>query len=706
MRCRKCLSDLIASCLDAKSLAQLHALLLRSGHLAAADCFFATRLASAYSKLRHTQHARKLFDEIAHPSTFLYNAILRAHSGAGQWPETLYLFRCMIGARSSYNRPDEFTLSVALKACAALSALQHGQAVHGLAVKTRGACSDMFVGSALVEMYSRCGEMEDAMAVFDGFSEPDVVLRTSVVTAYQRNGNFGEAVSFFSRMVMGKGVVPDPVTLISVVSAIAQLGNLYYGKSCHGFFVRMGFEYKLPLANSILNLYAKLGEINSAMKLFDRMHVRDVITWSSMISCYAHNGHAVAALDVYKKMIEIGVEPNFITLVSVLQACALALDLEEGRKVHEFATKKGYGSELAVSTALIDMYMNCSCYAEAIDIFHRMPEKDVVAWAAIISGYAQNGMANESLKVFQDMLSDGPNPDAVVMVKVLTASSQLGILRQALCIHGFLVKDGFDKKVFVGAALVDLYSKCGSLSNAIEVFKMTDEKDVVLWSSMIAAYGMHGLGIKAIATFEHMIQSSIRPNSVTFVTILSACSHSGLVNEGRRIFDGMSQIYGVIPTSEHYCIMVDLFGRTGKLQEALRLIQHIPKPVSPHVWCALLSGCMIHHNCDMGELVARNLLKIEAEHAGYYNLLSNIYAFDEKWDQMSGVKRMMKERGIRKTPGYSSVEVNNEVYTFLAGERLQQGWEIIWGLLRELTMIMREESYCSVPLREEDLVEV
>ncbi|CAL9074170.1 unnamed protein product [Musa acuminata var. zebrina] len=673
MRSRECLSNLFASCIEANSIAQLHSLLLRSGLLAAADCFFATRLASAYSKLRHVQDARKIFDEIPHPNTFLYNAVLRAHLGARQLPQTLHLFRRMTAVTSLSDRPDNFTLSIVLRACAGLSALRHGQAIHGLVVKMQQACSDLFVGSSLVEMYSRCGEMGDAVAVLDGFPDPDVVLRTSVITGYQQNGNAEEAVSFFSRMLVGEGVAPVPVTLISVVSAIGQLGDLRSGKSCHGFLVRMGFQFALSLANSVLNMYAKLGEVRMTRKLFDMMPERDVITWSCMISCYAQNGNAVEALDVYKRMIEVGVEPNSITLVSVLRACTLALDLGEGRKVHEYAIQRGYDSELVVSTALVDMYMKCSCYTEAIDIFNGMPKKDVVSWAAVIGGYAQNGMANEALKVFQDMLSDGPNPDAVTMVKVLTASSLLGVLRQAVCLHCYLIKSGFDNKVFVGAALVDLYSKSGSLGNAVQVFETVSEKDAVLWSSMIAAYGMHGLGTKAIATFERMIQSSITPSAVTFMTLLSACSHAGLVEQGRRIFDSMSHVYGVTPTSEHCGIMVDLLGRTGELEEAFRLIERMPGPVDPHVWCALLAGCAIHHDIDMGEMAARILLKQEAEHAGYYNLLSNIYAFDGKWDQMVGVKKLMMDRGLRKTPAYSSVEVNNEVHAFLAGEGLHQG---------------------------------
>lgn len=560
----------------------------------------------------------------------------------------------------------------------------------------------MFVAAALVEMYAKFRDMGDALRVFEGFPEPDVVLRTSMVSGYQQNGEADMAVLFFSRMFVGKSVTPDPVTLVSVVSAVGQLGDLLSGKSCHGFVIRMGFESDLSLMNSILNLYAKLGAVEMAKRLFEVMPRRDVITWSCMVACYAQNGSPIEALNVYRRMDDVGLEPNSVTLISSLQACALTLDLEEGKRVHELVIQKGLESELAVSTALIDMYMKCSSYSEAMDIFNQMPKKDAVSWAAIIGGYAQNGFPNESLTVFKGMLLDGSIPDAVTMVKALKACSQLGIRNQAVCLHGYLVTNGFDNKVFVGAALVDLYSKCGNLDSAVRVFESMDEKDVVLWSSMIAGYGIHGHGSRAIATFERMIKSSVKPNNVTFVSILSACSHSGFVEEGRRIFDRMNHVYGVVPDSEHYGIMVDLLGRSGELHEAMMLIEHMPKPAGPDAWCALLAGCRIHQNIEMGKSVAKNLLELQPNHAGYYNLLSNMYAFDGKWDNVTEVRTVMEERGLRKIPGYSAVEVGNEVHTFLAGEKLQE-WERLYELLRELAVKMRVKGY--VPLEEEGLVD-
>ncbi|PKA52926.1 Putative pentatricopeptide repeat-containing protein [Apostasia shenzhenica] len=687
---REQLSRLLESSSNVRLITQLHSLLIRSGQLTVVDCFFATRLVSSYAKVTSSSVARKLFDEIPHPNSFLWNAILRAHCRAHQWVETLHLFHCMASVPS---KMDAYTLPNVLKACAELSLLHHGRAIHAVVVKSdRQYTCDMFVAAALVEMYAKCSEMCDAIRVFEGFEEPDVVLWTSVVSGYQQNGYAEKATAFFSKMVFENHLMPDPVTLVSVLSALGEQRDLQRGGCCHGFLIRRGFCLDIALVNSLLNFYAKMGQVKTAKRLFETMLVRDVISWSCMISCYAHNGRPIAALKVYRKMIELGVEPNSVTIISALQACSLACHLQEGRILHELALQKGLELEMSVATSLIDMYMNCSCYKEAISLFYRIPSKDAVSWATTIDGYTKNGFAGESLKLFKVMLLDNKvNPDAVTMLKVIDACSQMGVLCQAHCFHSYLIRCGFSDKVYVGAALIDLYSKCGSLDGAVRVYEGMFERDLVVWSSMIAAYGINGFGKKAVSTFECMIKSCIIPNNITFVSVLSACSHSGMVQEARRIFDSMGRVFGVTPDSKHYCIMVDLLARVGELQEALKLIEEMPKPVDPHVWCALLSGCRLYQDIEMGELVALRLLEIDASYAGYYNLLANMYASGGKWNKAEKVMRLIKERGLIKTPGYSSVLIGNDIRTFLAGGKIHQQEGKIRDMLRGLEVNIVED---------------
>ncbi|GLU11340.1 hypothetical protein SLE2022_280950 [Rubroshorea leprosula] len=689
MKRRDLFVDLFRACNSGKSATQLHSQILRTGF--AYDSFFVTKLNSLYAKYTSIEEAYQLFDETPQRTVYLWNSMLRSYCREKQWKRTLLLFKHMLSDKFKLEqRPDNFTVSIVLKACAGLKWLKLGNMVHGYVKKDQKMVLDMFVGAELIELYSECGKMGEALKVFQEFPKPDVVLWTLMVTGYELNGYLEEAVTFFSRMVVKEGISPDPVTLISLVSACAQLRHGMLGNCVLGFVIRRGFETDISLTNSLLNLYAKSGSVKIAANLFKWMIEKDVVSWSSMIACYVCNEAEVKALVLFNEMINQGVEPNAITMVSGLQACALACNLEEGKKIHDLAAKKGFDTDVSVSTALIDMYMKCFSTDEAVDVFRKMPWKDVVCWAALLSGYAQNGMAYMSMGVFRDMLSNETQPDAVALVKILSASLELGILQQAICLHGYVIRSGFENNAFVGASLIELYSKCGSLCDAVKVFEGIFDKDVVIWSAMIAGYGMHGQGREALKLFDWMVKSSAaNPNNVTFLSLLSACSHSGLIQEGINIFDIMVHEYKVDPSSEHCGILVDLLGRIGELDKAMDIIKQMPTPVQPHVWGALLGACRIHQNIEMGEVAAKNLFHLDPNHSGYYILLSNIYALSEKWVNMEKIRTSIREKGLKKMFGLSVIEIGNEVHSFVADDKFHPDCEQIYELLRQLEMKMR-----------------
>ncbi|XP_057982313.1 uncharacterized protein LOC131167526 [Malania oleifera] len=664
------LTNLFGACNNGRSIAQLHSQIFKAG--LAHDSFFATNLNTLYAKYASLDLARRVFDETPHRSVYLWNAVLKSYCREKQWEETLRLFRHM----GIEERPDNFTLPIAIKACAGLRALEHGRVIHGLVKKNGTISSDMFLGSALIELYSKCGQMGEALKVFEGFGQPDIVLWTSMVTGYEQNDNPKEALAFFSQMGMAEQAGPDMVTLVSIVSACTQLLSLKLGSCVHGFVFRKGFDTNVSLSNSLLNLYSKTGCVKFAVNLFGMMQEKDVISWSSMIACYAQNDAAVEALNLFNEMIDKKFEPNSITIVGALQACAVSCNLEEGKKIHELAAREGLEFDFSVSTSLIDMYMKCLSPEKAVGHFQRMPKKDAVSWAVVLSGYAQNGMAYESISVFRNMLSNEIQPDAVAMVKILSACSEVGALSQAFCLHGFVIISGFNDNIFVGSSLIELYSKCGSLDNAIKLFNGIVERDVVVWSSMIAAYGIHGNGKEALKTFNQMISDLVvMPNGITFLSILSACSHAGLVREGIEMFNMMVHDYKLKPNSEHYGIMVDLLGRTGELDNAMDIITQMPVPAGPHVWGALLGACKVHQNIQTAEIAAKNLFKIDPKHAGYYILLSNIYAGDGEWKSMSKLRTLIKSNGLRKMLGQSVVEISGKVHSFLAGDRLHPEYQ-------------------------------
>jgi len=681
---------LLETCCSKLSISQLHSQCLKAGLVH--DSFIVTKLNVLYARYASIRHAHKLFQETPHRTVYLWNALLRSYCFEGEWVETLSLFRQMnnVSSVSIEERPDNYSVSIALKSCAGLRNLLLGKVIHGFLKKVR-IDGDMFVGSALIDLYTKCGLMNDAVQVFMEYPKPDVVLWTSIVSGYEQSGSPELALAFFSRMVVWDKVSPDPVTLVSVASACAQLSNFKLGRSVHGFVKRKGLDNNLCLANSLLHLYGKTGSIKNAANLFREIPDKDIISWSSMVACYADNGAETDALDLFNEMLDKRIKPNWVTVVSALRACACISNLEEGMKIHELAVNYGFEMETTVSTALMDMYMKCSSPEKAVDLFNRMPKKDVIAWAVLFSGYADIGMVHESMWVFCNMLSSGTRPDAIALVKILTTISELGILQQAVCLHAFVIKNGFENNQFIGVSLIEVYAKCSSIEAANKVFKGMTYKDVVTWSSMIAAYGFHGQGEEALKLFYQMANhSDTKPNNITFVSVLSACSHSGLIKEGINMFDIMVNKYKLIPNSEHYAIMVDLLGRMGELDMALDVIKNMPIQPGPCIWGALLGACRIHQNIKMGEVAAKNLFSLDTNHAGYYILLSNIYSVDENWHSATKLRRLVKEKRLNKIVGRSVVELKNEVRSFVAGDRVHDESDHIYEILTKLHGKMRE----------------
>lgn len=667
MKSRVQLIKLFRACKNGKYLNQLHSLTIKTG--LTHDVLFAAQLIDLYSNFAPIQTTRNLFDETPQTTVYIWNSILKSHCRVKQYKETLILFSRLV----SCGKPDWYSIPIALKACCGIKAFVFGRIVHGFAEKNGQIGLNLFVGSGLIDLYSKCGKLGDAIRVFEEYSKPDIVLWTTLITGYEQNGAPEEALEIFGRMVVGNGVMPDSITLVSVVSACAQLLKLKTGRSVHGYVMRMGFDDSLSLSNSLLNLYAKTGSVNSAVNLFKKMERKDVISWASMIACFAHNGAAKKALNLFDEMMVKGVEPTSIIVISALQACEASFNLEDGKRIHKLAARRGLESDILVSTALIDMYMNCSYPDKAIEVFKRMPEKDVVCWSALLCGYVQNGMADKSMGVFCDMLASDTQPDGVVMVKILQACSEFGVLQQTSCIHGYVIKGGFSDNSFVGASLIESYAKCGSLDDAVMVFEGIIDKDFIVWSSMFAGYGFHGRGQESLEFLDRMVKhSAIRPNDVTFLSILAACSHAGLVKEGIEIFNKMVNDYKLIPDSKHYGIMVDLLGRIGELDKAMEFIDQIPKPVGAHVWGALLGACRTHQNIKMGEIAVNNLRQVDPNHSGYYILLSNIYAEGGKWDNAFDVRTLVKERQLKKVSGQSAIELRGELHSFVANDRSHQ----------------------------------
>ncbi|CAK9211914.1 unnamed protein product [Sphagnum troendelagicum] len=490
-----------------------------------------------------------------------------------------------------------------------------------------------------------------------------------------------------------EGISPNEFTFVPVINACAGLGALEDGRLVHEQLIQSGCKFDVFVGNSLVDMYAKCGSIEDAWRVFNKMPSRDVVTWNAMILGQVKCGQGQKALELFREMEQEGVWPNAVTFMAVLNACASVVSLQEGRCVHEKVIQSGCESDILVGTSLVDMYAKCGSIEDCQRVFDKMPSRNVVTWTAIILGYVKCGQGQKALDLFQEMKQEGVHPNAFTFVAVLNACASLVALEDGRCAHEQIIQSGCESDVFVGSSLVDMYAKCGSIEDAWRVFNKMPCRDVVTWTAMILGHVKCQQGQKALELFRQMQWEGVEPNDVTFVCLLSACSHAGLVDEGMHCYTSMITDYMISAKLEHYTCMVDLLGRAGHLQEAENMIMAMP--FEPHVapWMALLGACRIHGNVEMGERVAKQILELDPENSAGYVLLSNIYAAAGNMHLSKNVEQQRKERGVKKQPGRTWIEVNNEVHTFVVDDQDHPQMIEIRAELQRLSGLMHDAGY-------------
>ncbi|KAJ7517809.1 hypothetical protein O6H91_21G040700 [Diphasiastrum complanatum] len=412
-------------------------------------------------------------------------------------------------------------------------------------------------------------------------------------------------------------------------------------------------------------MYVKCGRTEDARELFNNFSQRDVVSWTTMIAGYAQNGLGKEALALYEQMKQEGVQPNNVTFVLLLKACARLAALEQGKQLHSDIIRRGFQSDVIVASTLVDMYAKCGHTEDARELFNNVSERDVVSWTAMIAGYAQNGLGKEALALYEQMKLEGVQPSNVTFVLLLKACASLAALEQGKQLHSDIIKRGFQSDVIVGNTLVDMYAKCGRTKDALELFNNMSERNVVSWTAMIAGYAQNGLGKEALSLFDQMQREGTKPNEVTYICVLSACAHSRLVDEGRYVFDSMCKNHGVTPTREHYACMVDLLGRAGCLSDAELFIHKMPIQPDSVVWMTLLGAARNHGHVEIGKRAFDHVIKLEPKDAAPYVLLSNIYAAAGRKDELAKIRNEMKDAGVKEMPGCSWIKVDNQVLPLL-----------------------------------------
>ncbi|XP_031286756.1 pentatricopeptide repeat-containing protein At5g39350-like [Pistacia vera] len=637
-----------------KKTKQFHALTVTSG---LQSTNFQFPLVTAKAQCGRTSYARKLFEEMPKRNLFFYNTLIKMYSRNGSSYDALNLFVEML--RFEVCRPDNYTYPFVIKACSDVGLRKLGVAFHGRTL-VDGIDMDGIVQNCLIAMYMSFGEVEVARKVFDAMRDRNVVTWNTMISGYFRNGYARQALTVFDWMVKS-GQEPDCASVVSVLPVCGYLKEVDVGRRVHALMENGDLGKKITAWNALVDMYVRCGNLNEAQVVFDRMSERDVITWTSMINGYILNGEVRNALGLFRMMQFEWVRPNSVTIASLLSACSSFHYLKNGRCLHGWTIRQKLECEVVVETALIDMYAKCNRVELSFRVFARTSKKKTVPWNAILSGCVHNGLTREAVELFKQMQMAAVQPNDATLNSLLRAYAILADLQQAMNIHGYLIISGFLSNVEIATGLIDIYSKCGSLESAHKIFSgiSTKDKDIILWSVIIAGYGMHGNGEAAVSLFKEMVQSGMKPNDVTFTSALHACSHSGLVDEGLDLFKFMLENHHPSPCADHYTCIVDLLGRAGRLDEAYDLIRTMPLKPTHAVWGALLGACVIHENVELGEVAAEWLFELEPENTGNYVLLSKIYAAVGRWKDVENVRDRMNEIGLRKTPAHSLIEVRN-----------------------------------------------
>lgn len=683
---RACIPDLFHSCTTIDVAKRLHALLVVSGKIE--DVLLSTKLVNLYASLGHVSFSRSTFNHIKRKNIYTWNSMISAYVNTARYHDALNCVNQLFSV--SDLRPDFYTFPPVLKACVNLV---DGRKIH-CSVGKMGFESDVFVAASLIHLYSRFGDLDVAYKLFVEMPVRDVGSWNAMISGFCLNGNAAEALNVLNDMKV-EGLKMDSVTLSSILPVCARSNDIISGLLMHLYVIKHGLDTDVFVSNALINMYSKFGRLRDAQRVFDHMTVRDLVSWNSIIAAYEQNNDPTTALGFFKEMQFVGIRPDLLTVVSLASIFGQLSDQMISRSVHGFVMRHEWlEMDVVIGNALVNMYAKLGAMDCARTVFDQLPLRDIISWNTLITGYAQNGLASEAIDAY-NMMEECRKiiPSQGTWVSILPAYSHVGALQQGMKIHGRLIKNSLYLDVFVATCLIDMYGKCGRLDDAMSLFYEIPRETSVPWNAIISSLGIHGHGEEALQLFKDMLAEGVKADHITFVSLLSACSHSGLVDEGQWCFDMMQKGYGIKPSLKHYGCMVDLLGRAGYLEKAYNLVSNMPVQPDASIWGALLGACRIHGNVELGMFASNRLLEVDSKNVGYYVLLSNIYANVGKWEGVVKVRSLARDRGLRKTPGWSSVVVGSIVEVFYTGNQTHPKCTEIYNELRVLTAKMKSLGY-------------
>ncbi|OIW17502.1 hypothetical protein TanjilG_22614 [Lupinus angustifolius] len=603
---------------------------------------------------------------------------------------------------SLFNNHSHITSLLSL--CASNGNLNLGSSIHAHIIKQpplfdfditpRNA---LFIWNSLLSMYSKCGQLQNAVKLFDHMPVRDTVSWNTMISGFLRKGGFDAGFRLFKNQMSESGGVCcrfDKATLTTMLSALDGVELSSVTKMIHGLVFVGGFEREITVGNALITSYFKCVCLSQGMQVFDEMLERNVVTWTAVISGLAQNGFFKDSLELFSRMRCAGsVSPNVLTYLSSLMACSGLQALGEGRKIHCLLWKLGMQSDLCIESALMDLYSKCGSLEAAWKIFESAEELDEVSLTVILVAFAQNGFEEEAIQIFMRMVKLGIEIDPNMVSAVLGVYGVDTSLALGKQIHSLIIKKNFIQNPFVSNGLVNMYSKCGDLNESLQVFYQMTQKNSVSWNSVIAAFARHGDGLRALQFYQEMRAEGTAPTDVTFLSLLHACSHAGLVEKGMEFLESMTRDHQISPRSEHYACVVDMLGRAGLLKEAKRFIEGLPENPGLLVWQALLGACSIHGDSEMGKYAADKLFLATPDSPAPHVLMANIYSNEGKWKERASAIKRMKEMGVVKEVGVSWIEMEKKINSFVVGDKLHPQAEIIYWVLSGLLKHLKDEGY-------------
>ncbi|PIA43756.1 hypothetical protein AQUCO_01800067v1 [Aquilegia coerulea] len=532
-----------------------------------------------------------VFNQIQQPTTYLWNAIIRAFSLSDQPIQAINIYHQH--TRNALTTPDNLTFLFLVKACTRLQDFLNGRNAHLQCLKL-GFQSYLFLSNAFIRMYGSCADFTSARKIFDEMSDRDLVSWNSLICGYSQNYQFQQVLTLFREMQLQEGIKPDVVTMVKVVLACTHLGDPQFADSVVNYSQTNNVNIDVYLGNTLIDLYKCRGSVESARNVFNQMPEKNIVSWNTMIVAYAKARNLIAARE----------------------------------------------------------------------LFEDMPVKDVISWTSMINAYSQSNKFSDALVLFREMMMAKVKPDQITVTSVLSACAHLGTFDFGKSIHEYIRAHNIKADIHLGNSLIDMYFKCGSIENALDVFKEMREKDAVSWSSVITGLAVNGYAKDALSCFFDMLQEGVQPSDVTFVGVLVACTHAGLVDEGLQYFESIEKVHQIQPTMKHYGCVVDMLSRSGLLDKAYDFILSIPVRPDAILWRILLSACKLHENVVLAETALKKLLELDPSNSGNYVLLSNTYAGADRWDDAVTVRKLMRETDVQKAPGCSSIEFDNSVHAF------------------------------------------